>query len=285
MKIISAWVRHHPAISYYVLAFTVSWGGVALLGAPHGFPADSADFARAWPIVFIPFFLGPAISSIVLTRLVDGPDGIRRLLSRLAKWKVRARWYAISLLTAPLAASAILFALSLISPVYLPAIFTAKDKCSILLTGAMVGLIEGGLLEELGWTGFAVPTLRRRYTIFTTGIVAGALHALWHLFPTFWGSGNASGVFSPLLFLAPGVFYVGVLPAYRVLMVWVHDRTGSLLVTMLMHASLTGSTLFVLIPAATGAHLMTYYVLLTAVVWAVAALFVADRSRTANRAM
>ena len=33
------------------------------------------------------------------------------------------------------------------------------------------------------------------------------------------------------------------LPAYRVLMVWVYDRTGSVLVAMLMHVSLTASTL------------------------------------------
>ena len=32
-----------------------------------------------------------------------------------------------------------------------------------------------------------------------------------------------------------------MLPAYRVLMVWVYDRTGSLLVAILMHASLTAT--------------------------------------------
>jgi hypothetical protein len=35
---------------------------------------------------------------------------------------------------------------------------------------------------------------------------------------------------------------VGQWPAYRVLMVWVYDRTGSLLVAMLMHARLSACT-------------------------------------------
>lgn len=46
-------------------------------------------------------------------------------------------------------------------------------------------------------------------------------------------------------------FYLRALPAYRVLMVWVYDRTGSLPVVMLMHASLSASTL-ILQPLATG---------------------------------
>ena len=50
---------------------------------------------------------------------------------------------------------------------------------------------------------------------------------------------------------------VGQLPAYRVLMVWVYDRTGSLLVAMLMHASLTACTL-ILTPSATGVAFLTW---------------------------
>jgi membrane protease YdiL (CAAX protease family) len=165
-----------------------------------------------------------------------------------------------------------LFALSLTSPIFLPGILTAADRVSLILSGIVVGLIFGGLLEELGWTGFAVPGLRRRYSAFTTGLLVGLLWGVWHFLPTFWGSGDSSGVLSPSLLLPPCVFYVGVLPAYRVLMVWVYDRTGSLLVVMLMHASLTASTLFILAPQATGVALVTYYLVLAAVLWVVVAV-------------
>ena len=61
------------------------------------------------------------------------------------------------------------------------------------------------------------------------------------------------------------------LPAYRVLMVWVYDRTGSLLAAILMHASLTTST-FILGPAwVSGSALLVYDVALAAAWWLVVA--------------
>jgi hypothetical protein len=61
------------------------------------------------------------------------------------------------------------------------------------------------------------------------------------------------------------------LTAYRVIMVWVHDRTGSLLVATLMHGSLTASTLFVFTPAATGASFLIYTWVLAGAMWIVVA--------------
>jgi hypothetical protein len=67
---------------------------------------------------------------------------------------------------------------------------------------------------------------------------------LWHFLITFWASGTASGALSLAGFLPAVLFYVGSLPAYRVLMVWVYDRTGeSMLLAMLMHASFSASML------------------------------------------
>jgi len=272
MSTINTFIKTHPVPTYYAITFAISWGGVLILGAPYGMPTTSEQFAKVWAIVFIPYFLGPSITSLLLTGLLDGREGFHGLLSRLIKWQVGIRWYAVALLTAPLLVMPILFLLSLVSSEYLPAIVTANDKIAVVLMGTMVGLIEGGLPEELSWTGFAVPKLKRHYSIFATGLIVGALHAVWHFLPTFWGSGDSSGVFDLLLFLSPCLFYIGVLPAYRVLMVWVYDRTASLLVAILMHASLTASTLFILSPAATGIPLMIYYIVLTAVVWAVVAV-------------
>jgi hypothetical protein len=100
-------------------------------------------------------------------------------------------------------------------------------------------------LEELGWTGFAVPTLlRQRHGVLATGLFVGVLWGLWHFLISFWASGTSSGALSLAGFLPAVLFYVGSLPAYRVLMVWVYDRTGeSMFVAMLMHASFSASML------------------------------------------
>ena len=79
-----------------------------------------------------------------------------------------------------------------------------------------------------------------------TGLIVGILWGVWH---SLWGSGTPSGEVSLAVFLPALLFYVPSLPAYRVLMVWVYDRTESLLVAMLMHASFSASLLILQPPA------------------------------------
>ena len=51
-----------------------------------------------WPIVFVPYFLGPSIAGILWTTFVYGRSGLRELLSRFLGRRVSARWYAVALL-------------------------------------------------------------------------------------------------------------------------------------------------------------------------------------------
>jgi hypothetical protein len=123
----------------------------------------------------------------------------------------------------------------------------------------------------LGWTGFAVPTLLRlRYGVLTTGPIVGLLWATWHLLVTFWTSGVTSGALSLSSYLlAPFLFLV----VFRVLMVWVYDRTGgSLLVAgVLMHVSLTASTLILGSQGTAGVPLLTFDLVWAAVLGLVVA--------------
>jgi len=137
-------------LTYFVLTFTISWGGVLVLGAPHGMPTTSEQFEQLYPIVFLPYLLGPVLSSGLLTALLDGRVGFRKLLSRLVTWRVAVRWYAVAILTAPLLTAGVLLAFSLRSRAFLPALFTSDEKLSLLLMGIGIGLIGGGLMEEPG---------------------------------------------------------------------------------------------------------------------------------------
>jgi membrane protease YdiL (CAAX protease family) len=173
---------------------------------------------------------------------------------------------------------AVLLALSLLSPEFLPVIVTSDDRATLLLTGIAAGFMVG-LFEELGWTGFAVPRLRLRYGIITTGLIVGLLWGAWH-FILFWERGSFSGALSLALLLGRLFSW---LPAYRVLMVWVYDRTGSLLVAIVMHVSLVASTVIVE-PPLTGGALLTYILVRAAVLWVVvAAVAVGNRGRFESR--
>jgi membrane protease YdiL (CAAX protease family) len=203
-----------------------------------------------------------------MTCLAHGLAGLRELVARALKWQVGGRWYAIALFAAPVLALATCLALIPFSPEFVPSIAIVDDKTSAMLLGLAVAL-TAGVFEELGWTGFAIPKLRRRYGVITTGLILGLMWSAWHVLVVVWGIGNRAGTISlPLFVLLDGLT---ALVAFRVLMVWVYDRTGSLLIAMLMHVSLTASTL-VLWPLTTGARLITHDVVFAGAVWLVVAV-------------
>lgn len=98
----------------------------------------------------------------------------------------------------------------------------------------------------------------------------------------FWGSGTSTGTLSLDLFFPSLLFSVVILTAYRLLMIWVYDNTGSLLVTMLMHASLTASTV-ILMPQATGGDLLMYDLVLAALFVTVAAIVAARAGKLSQQ--
>jgi len=113
-----------------------------------------------------------------------------------------------------------------------------------------------------------VPTLRRRYSAVTTGLIVGLLWGTWHVLIAVWASSGLAGGTSLTEFIAGFLaFYFVALPAYRVLMVWVYDHTASLLVAMGMHAVLSASTIVLQPLSAQGQF--TWNFLLGAALWAV----------------
>ncbi|HEY0601991.1 MAG TPA: CPBP family intramembrane glutamic endopeptidase [Herpetosiphonaceae bacterium] len=271
MKTSKTFITQHPLLSYYFLTFVISWGGLLVIGGP-----GETDSGTVWqsdprlPLMILAMLGGPSVAGLLLTSLVSGKTGVRDLGSRLLRWHVDGRWYAIAFLTAPLVYTAVHATLALTDPVYLPTILVTSDKTAMLLSSIAAGL-GVGLFEEIGWTGFAIPQLRRRYGVFTTGLIAGVVWGAWHLLTNdLWiGDSYAGGLSLALFWTATGVsLLVGQLLAYRVLMVWVYDRTGSLLVALLMHASLVVCT-FIFGARATGAAYLTYVFVLAASWWIV----------------
>jgi uncharacterized protein len=279
MKTIKAFVKRHPVLTYFALAFAISWGAILIavgLG-PGGFSATPQQLQMAVPYAVPAMILGPGVAGILLTSLLYGKAGLRKFGSRLLKWRVGVRWYAVGLLAAPLLITAVLLGLSLISPEFLPRIFITSDKASVLLMGMAVGL-TAGIFEELGWTGFAIPRMRLRYGVLSTGLIVGVLWGTWHFFVNFWGSGVTSGEISLAIWLPAWLIgtLVGQLVAFRVLMVWVYEHTGSLLVAMLMHASLAAFTFILFPPSAVVANLISGFAYAAALWVVVAAVAVAQ---------
>jgi membrane protease YdiL (CAAX protease family) len=183
-------VMGHPLVAFFVLAFLGGW--IVLLPTvlfESGFGLIPIDIpAPAVMLSFIPAAMaGPTLAAFVVTGLVEGKGGVRKLLRRrILRWRVGVRWYLIAVFGAPvvyfLAASLVLGTAPLDALIEdWPFLFT-----SYLPKVVMVFLIVS-LWEEIGWMGFALPRLQEKYGPLMASVVLGVLWALWHL-PAYFNS-------------------------------------------------------------------------------------------------
>jgi len=268
-------IEKHPVLSYFFLTFLISWGLILVLIAVNGMPVTVAEAQAQLPFTIMVFLSGPLVSGLLLIGLVDGKKGFSDLLSRMLKWRIGVAWYALALLTAPLVFVTVHFLLTLASPVYSPG-FLGTDGASLVLMSVLSGLMVG-FCEEIGWFGFAIPKLRLRYGVLATGLLVGVVWGAWHIMANdIWAIRTYSGGLNPVVYatLSAISFLVGQLPPYRVMMVWVYERTGSLLVMMVMHFSLTACSIAFAPTSMAGWQVFIYSLSVAAAMWLVAAAIV-----------
>jgi membrane protease YdiL (CAAX protease family) len=280
MTTIKTFVKQHPVLTFYVVVFVISWGGFLIAVGP----TTSMAVVEIPPGAILSMVAGPIVAGLLLTGLVYGRAGFREFETRLRRWRVGTRWYAVALLTAPLVIAAVSYALSLASPIFLPGIARADDKVAYLLFNLAVGLVAG-FFEEIAWTGFAVPTLRRRHGVFATGIIVGVLWGAWHYLGNVAAAETVRGTLALAVFLPLILFNLlfGSLLPFRVLMVWVYERTGSLLVAMLMHVSLTTSVRILTPMGNTGVPIFIYDFTLAVALWVIVAIVAVANRRPIAR--
>jgi membrane protease YdiL (CAAX protease family) len=185
-------LQRHPLISYFALAYAITWGGILLFLASIGFQFSAIQMQEGL-IIFGLMILGPSASGLIMTAAIDGHDGLSELWQRMTRWRVGARWYAVALLTNPILLLVILFLLGVtVSPAFRP---------GFQIIGVFIGLVAG-FFEEIGWTGFATPRLLKRHSLLKAGFILGLMWALWHMLADFSGNITAMGSSWPLWFIS-----------------------------------------------------------------------------------
>ena len=280
MTTIKSLTKNHPVLAFYILTFAISWSAILWVIVSGGIPATKEQMNAVLPVAIVAMLLGPAAAGLLMTGLVYGRAGFRAHGSRLGRWRISIWWYVIAIFLVPLVSLAGSLAMAQFAPVYLPRIFAGDGTSSRLTMGILSGLAVG-ICEELGWTGFANPKLRLRHSILITGIIMGILWGAWHIAGhVVLASGAYSAPLSPTAYILARTltFLLGQLVAIRVLIVWVHDQTGSLLLAMLMHWTYTASTMIFEPTGIAGVPLLINDVVATLVMWiVVAAVAVAER--------
>jgi membrane protease YdiL (CAAX protease family) len=163
----------------------------------------------------------PTIASVVASRAQAGREGIRAHFLQLRSWPANPLWYVLAL---------------------------AMPGLVFLVGRGVYGLLPGNLggpwfyfpteaqhvaamfivpvAEEIGWRGFALPRMQRRYGAVKASLLLGLLWGLWHV-PMFLATGAPSASF-----LWMGPYFV----AGSVMFTWFYNRTGgSLPLAILLH--------------------------------------------------
>ncbi|WP_165825997.1 CPBP family intramembrane glutamic endopeptidase [Actinomycetospora cinnamomea] len=217
-----------------------------------------------------------ALLAIMMIALAYGRAGLGDLRSRLLRWRVGVRWYAVALLTAPVLWIAIQGALSLTSDAFIPGIITADQKASLLVTGLVVGLVAA-VFEEIAWTGFATHELRKRHGPWATGLTVGLLWCVLHL--SLFAGADSGAV--PRVLSVAAVF--SWMLAYRLLMVWVYGHTQSVLLAIVMHLPISVMGFVLASPTMAGIADLIFNLAFGATLWALVAAVAKTERRRLSR--
>lgn len=245
------YLQRHPLLVFFALAFAISWGPILVVTASRGFDLSPLQSVEGG-LLFLAMLLGPSVSGLARTALLEGCAGLRALGLLALRWRVATVWYAVALLTVP---AILLVVLSFLSILINPA-FAPRFQWWLFGLG-----ILAGTFEEIGWTGFATPRLLACKSLMVAGLSLGCIWALWHLLVDFRYNAKALGAVWPLEFF---ITYLLALTPYRLLMTWVYSHTQSLLLAILMHASFTGSLLVLVpvVPASLGFYWQSVFAVL-----------------------
>lgn len=213
------WIGRHQLISYFVLAFAISWGiwipVIRLL-------ARDGEFH---PLIFVGVF-GLFGAAIIVTWVSEGRRGLGKWLKRSFNIRINPAWYLLSWIVLPIAVGGLHFLVYRIFGGQ--ADFTGPTPWVKFIISVPIAAIIAGGNEEPGWRGFALPRMVDRLGPLKASLSLGLIWSVWHI-PLF----SLSGWGGPDKHFA--LFTISVL-GLSVIMTWLFYRSRmSVIPAMLFH--------------------------------------------------
>lgn len=126
---------------------------------------------------------GPSVAGILAIALTEGKPGIHRLFNRLRIWRIGTGWFIVALLFTPMVALVSLAAEKILG---MPT--AGFEVMTSTLPLSIIWPLFAALGEEIGWRGFFLPELQKRYSVLTSSMIVGVA----------WGYGTSQLYFLPI---------------------------------------------------------------------------------------
>jgi len=221
---VRAAIGRHPVAAFGLLAYGLSWAWWLPIALRH----QVITRGSAWPTHF-PGLIGPLIAAVAVTAITAGRTGVGDLVSRMFRWRIGWKGWALALGT-PLA----MLAISLPFEKHLSwssfGTFNGLPRGTALVWLALV--FVNGLGEETGWRGFVLPHLRERHGLVDSSLRLAVLWGFWHI-PLFAIVETFRGfTVGSLIGFAIG------LASGSLVLAWLYERTGaSILAVAVWHGT------------------------------------------------
>lgn len=220
-------LRRHPVTVFIGLTLAAQLAVVLVswLLIPDGQEMHSdSPGARAAHMVFRFRVFFPLGLAILLTYLLDGAAGVRKLFGSFFHWRVPLKWYAMAFTWKFILGYIGIFAVVLMGLHPWQGWINANWLGNLIHTGLFV--VGIAVVEETSWIRFSVTRLQERHSAFYASTVVGLAWGGWYLMMMLLGEGVPDGI--------PWFAFIISMFSLTVLLTWAYNTTRSGTVLLIM---------------------------------------------------
>ena len=189
-------IKKHYAGSFYIITFVLSFLLLTLHFVFKSVGNYSVSFTQ----------LAPAMAVVLVAFISKDQRILPSIKSNLHWGRSNITWLIAAIVIPAICIMTSSFVMSMLKITYVP---WAGDGLFYILN--ITAMLVGCFAEEIGWRGFLLPQLLKKYSPFVSSIIVGALWGIWHLNFT----GGILGF----------VLYTITIIEMSILMTWLYGKT------------------------------------------------------------
>jgi uncharacterized protein len=211
---------------FFLLAYLVAW----LFFITASLVSNNAQFSTLSHLLVFIGAISPGLVAILVTAKTQGADGVKLLINKISFKNTSVMWYIFAITFIAL--------IKLLAALVFFLLYNSWPQFGTTSWYVMLGAIavstwaQAG--EEIGWRGYALPLMSKRFGLAWSGILLGIIWAVWHL---------------PLFYLEAADTFHQSFPLYllqvtglSVIMAWLLWKVnGNLLPLMVFHAAINNT--------------------------------------------